>query len=228
MPLGVVLLHPATQMEALKILPQAFFDFIARIVPGLVALLLLSWIEPETWDAVTVALGRFAGNPCARIPLWLLLGAAYVAGHLLSPATKLVQRVTERYPRIEIEIEKGKEKEKDGPKKRIWYRTNSKIEAKEFKTDSVKYDWLRVHSPAVGDISAKLRAEFTLYNSLSAIFFLFAVWTVMHRQILCAGVLFVFGLLMAARGRETEDTMRKCVDNFEAAAKAPPKASQKP
>ncbi len=207
-------------MDALKILPQAFFDLIARVVPGLVALLLLAWFEPSTWDAITTTFGRLTGKTGTELSLWLLLGAAYVVGHLLSPVTKSVQWITERYPRVEGEGDK---------KKRFWLRVNTKSELKKFKPDSSKYDWLRVHWPDAGGLSAKLRAEFTLYNTLSAIFFLFAVWVgARYRWAGSVAVLLLFSIMMAARGRETEDTMRKCVDNFEKAAKevlksAPPK-----
>ena len=130
-------------MDALKFLPQAFFDVIGRIIPGFIALLLLSWCAPSAWQSVTEALARLTGT--STLPVWLLLGISYVVGHLLSPATKQIQRMGERFP-----------KKLDKP-------------------NSEKYDWLRVNSTEAGGHCAKLRAEFTLYNSLAAVFFIFAV-----------------------------------------------------
>ncbi len=210
-------------MEALKIIPQAFFDLIARVTPGLVFLLLLAWLEPDAWRTFAYSAGSLTGDPAEGLSIWLLLGASYVVGHLLSPATKLIQRVSERYPRS---TSKGKKSWRKWC--RDWRLVNTPARAARLKPDSKHYDWLRVHSPEVGGIAAKLRAEFTLYNALSATFFLFACDILVRSPLpLAAMPLLLLCVFMAARGRETQETMRNCVENFYRSAKeTPPKVAR--
>jgi hypothetical protein len=90
---------------------------------------------------------------------------------------------------------------------------------KEIKPNSKKYDWLRLNEPDAGGYCAKLRGEFTMYNSFSGILFLFSIWSVWpcitnNYSIRDFIVLFILGVLMAYRGYETENTMRKSVENF--------------
>ena len=47
-------------MDALKIIPQAFFDLIARVAPGFVALVLFAWREPLAWRAIAEPMGQAA------------------------------------------------------------------------------------------------------------------------------------------------------------------------
>ena len=100
-----------------------------------------------------------------------------------------------------------------------WFKLDSKAYAITLKPDSIKYGWFRVQSPEVGGIAAKLRAEFTLYNALAGIFFLFGIWSAAwHFQFVTAGLFLLVAIFMASRGRETEETMRDCVERFYAAA----------
>jgi hypothetical protein len=215
-------------MDALKIIPQAFFDAIARVVPGVLTLLLLAWLEPAIWKNVANATAVAISGDTDKPSSVGLLIVAYMLGHLMSPGTKLVQRITERYPRV-----RGKE---DPPTLspqpmtqkicRIlhsWTSVNTEDEAKSLKPNSKHYDWLRVKSPDAGGLAAKLRAEFTMYNSIAFVALAFAALSAFScdNRWLVFG-LFGIGLLMAARGRETQKTMRDAVENFYAAASGPP------
>src|SRR5206468_1981834 len=109
-----------------------------------------------------------------------LLVAAYAVGHLLSPGAKLVQRVTERYPKVKpkdtnkdvnakdtAQDVKAEDTAKDKKAANLpwwwrWTRMNSDEEKKQLKPVSMHYDWLRVKSLDAAGLAAKLRAEFTM------------------------------------------------------------------
>ena len=137
-------------MDALKFVPQLFFDLIARIVPGGVAVLLCTYFydsKYETWKSVVGGMRAAVGAEIvgSGLVFVVLTFLCYVIGHLISPLTKLIQHYNERIPSV---LEKS---------------------------DSYKYEWLRVHESEAGGHCAKLRAEFTMYNSLSAVFLVFAI-----------------------------------------------------
>ena len=198
-------------MDVLKIIPQLFFDVIARVVPGFVALFMLSWLEPCAWASIFGTMSRMSGGKRDEWPTLSIVFGAYVIGHLISPGAKLVQKLTERYPAS------GK------TFRTSWIALNSEPDAKKMlKPDPEHYDWLRVKSPEAGGLAAKLRAEFTMYNSLALIFVAFSVRTLVAHDCPSLGfALAAAGFLMAARGRETQDTMRKCVENFYSTANVP-------
>ena len=216
-------------MDALKIVPQAFFDAIARVLPGLVALFLLARYEVEAWRSVSDAFGRMMGNKASDWSLLFILVAAYALGHLMTPGTKLIQRISEQYPKIQAKRDPStndrcwsKLANAVRAEWNSWTSCNSKKETKSLKPDSKKYDWLRVKSLDAAGLAAKLRAEFTMYNSLAFVFLAFGTWLGFTRRIHEHAFLFaLLGFLMAARGRETQQTMRACVENFYIAAGGP-------
>ena len=113
-------------MESLKIIPEIFFDLIARVVPGgvgLVAYLLLSRQSWQSW--LNATLGPLpAGSLSVAILIFLV--AAYLVGQLLSPAAKLVQRIGEdlpnqigeKFPKLVKRIEKKYSQDKNHPDRR--------------------------------------------------------------------------------------------------------------
>jgi hypothetical protein len=188
-------------MDALKVVPQIFFDAIGRVVPGSVAIVMYFLFFDPKWNQWKACVdGALAGrsvdqeSPVGFVVLSLLM-SAYVAGHLLSPLTKAVQRIGERIP---------------APLK---------------KHDSAAYAWLRMHKPDAGAHCAKLRAEFTMYNSLAAVSVVFAAALSALKQPvpwIDVAVLILAAVLMAYRGRETAGTFGEAIDQFRAASKDPP------
>ena len=186
-------------MDALKLVPQLFFDAIGRVVPGSVAIFLyFSLFDPKWTVWKTFIDGALAGRAGTEPPVGFvilsLLVLAYVLGHLLSPLTKMIQRIGETVP--------------------------TKLRS----SSSENYEWLRMHKPDAGAHCAKLRAEFTMYNSLAAVFacYVVALRAAQRPSPIPALVLSVLALLMIYRGRETRDTFRKSIEHFYAASKAPP------
>lgn len=78
----------APKLDQIKLVPQVFFDLIARVVPGaiaIVAALLLSETNLEAWLCAT--LGEKATGS-SWVVLTIFLAAAYVVGQMLSPLAK--------------------------------------------------------------------------------------------------------------------------------------------
>ena len=221
-------------MESLKIIPEIFFDLIARVVPGsvgLVAYLLLSGKGWQSW-LDTILGSSLAGSPSVAILIFLV--AAYLVGQLLSPAAKLVQRIGEDLPNwigkkaklVERIKEKYPNSVCEGP------RTANEKDYPDLAKLIVctppkgkHYDWLRLHYPAAGDQCAKIRAEFTMHNGLAVVLLLTAIaypltaegW----RWYVQIGLVLV-GLAEFYRGRTTRDTFNQTVKKFKEAADQPP------
>ncbi len=81
-------------MDALKLIPQLFYDLISRVLPGCVAIILLA-------ASTDTKLGKMMADPwegaSAMQGSALLLGfgfvvTAYLVGQVLSPVSDLVER----------------------------------------------------------------------------------------------------------------------------------------
>jgi hypothetical protein len=202
-------------MDALKLIPQLFFDAIARIIPGSAAILLFFFTVDSSWANWQRFMSGVLGAPCdkgyssgfvvACLVLW-----AYLIGHLISPAVKVVEGIVDDFPPSIYQHPQGCDK-----KTQQKYKDNS----------SYNYDWLRLNKADVGALCAKVRAEFTMYNALVVVFFGFApviAWSKpLHWHIFIIG-LAGLALLMAWRGRETHGTFLKMIDHFCEAAKGGP------
>lgn len=82
-------------MDSLKLIPQVFFDLIGRVVPGAVAILAALLLSKATWESwLIAALGKTLAESATVSVLMFFVGS-YVAGQLLSPLAKVVQRTGE-------------------------------------------------------------------------------------------------------------------------------------
>ena len=180
-------------MDALKIIPQAFFDLIARVVPGTLAICLAYILFEDSWKVSTVY--KLAPMWEAS-PIVFLLVFSFMLGHIISPLTKRVQKGL-------------KPLQKNG----------------EFA--SIKYEWLRLYQPDVGGLCTKLRSEFSMYNSFSAVFLIFFTLEIAQGflfdsiHFIIAATLFILAFIFERRGKEAEDTFQKNVVNFYTVAKDP-------
>ena len=205
-------------MEALKLVPQLFFDAIARVVPGLTAMFLYShfcgWSRWHQFVEGALRGKSGEGFPLSFVISFLLVGG-YIAGHLISPFTKLIQRLGEALPekwwQSLFDWEALKEEEEKFKKKA-----------------SVNYDWLRLDRPEVGALCAKIRAEFEMYNGLCVVFLGYALAVVVKyvpdtailtTRVPDAAVLTLAALAMGGRGRATNMTFQKAVNKFAESAK---------
>src|SRR5438045_3003772 len=120
--------HEKAIMEFGKLIPQVFFDVLARYVPG--AVLLGSWLilfGQEGWTHLLNALLADHLNdtnvfPAAALVLFFI---PFVVGYVLAPFAKGVQRGNEHH----------------------WWLLPRKWGIKEDKPTGNGYDWLRVNYP---------------------------------------------------------------------------------
>ena len=179
-------------MDALKLIPQLFFDLIARVVPGVVAFMLLALLWPGCdWTLVleTASGGWLDEGNVFAFAFFVPLGAGYVMGHLIAPIGRMMRELTKPKPVAEP-----------------WRH----------------YDWLRVHRPDAGALAAKIRAEYTMHFSLAAAFllgFFFALYGVLTLESANAAwwkpaVLFALLTLSLYRGHETIDTFCSSVNHL--------------
>jgi hypothetical protein len=148
-------------MEALKVFPQIFFDAIARVVPGLMAMFLYvhfcGWTRWHQFVEGATGIKGDEGFPVGFVFSSLIAGG-YIVGHLISPFTKMIQRLGEVLPEEWWKHKHGGEKERRQKASIVdWQALKSKrTQAKDIKDKaSINYDSLRLHCPEVGGLCAK-------------------------------------------------------------------------
>jgi hypothetical protein len=208
-----------------ELIPQVFFDVLARYVPGLV--LVGSWIlllGQDEWRRLlcTIVGGNLDPGNALPTATLVLLFVPFVVGYAVAPLAKAVQRFNEHgwlllTPRPSRSVyEKPSQSSGSAAANPHPPTTNSpqsKLawQPKDFWVVSDKaagkgYDWLRVNAPESGALAAKIRAEFTMHNALAVAFLITSgmAWsTGEYLWAVLAGAAFP---LMAYRGATTEQT----------------------
>lgn len=184
-------------MDSLKLIPQFFFDLIARVVPGAVGLVSTFLLSGTSWQSwLRSTLGDPLASESVVAALLTFVVTAYVVGQLLSPAAKVIQRIGE--------LEN--------------FRPVPKADG---------YDWLRLHRPKAGAYCAKIRAEFTMHNGVAAVLLISAAvypFTRVDWKWSVLAVVLLGAVIAGIRGRTTRDTFNETVSKFREAANNPPAA----
>jgi len=220
-------------MDALRVIPQLFFDLIARVIPGIVALALFGIALQVncSWFVVSLKEGPRVLNESTTLWVFTVLVLCYVLGHFLAPLSKLVQEfahssnihviepVFNEPLKVSLALQRFVKADLGDPS---YYQEHFEDEI------WVWYDWLRVFVPSAGGLAARIRAEYTMYSSLSAAFIIaflvrlpFAV--IKFEPLFDITFLVATGVmahLMLLRWRETERTFRLSVRNFYFVARA--------
>jgi hypothetical protein len=178
-----------------KLIPQVFFDVLARYVPG--AVLLGSWIilvGQHGWAHLLNVLlaGHLDGSNALPTATLVLLFMPFVVGYVLAPFAKGVQRGNEHH----------------------WWLLPRKWGVREDKPAGNGYDWLRVNFPDAGALCAKIRAEFTMHNALSVAFLAITAMACLTGEYYWAIVSGLAVPLMALRGATTEKTFHSTTRKF--------------
>jgi len=221
-------------MDKLQLIPQVFFDLIARVIPGAAGIVACLLLSNTTWEsALNNTLGASFTTNSSTLGFLIFLAASYVAGQVISPAAKLIQRLGESVSLswlAECIRKLGDAMPDSWAAKSIRRLAKSVPLQKLADKRNGAYDRLRLRHAESGALCAKIRAEFTMHNGLSAVLFFSAVlyplrgkeW---HWLMLC--VLFFGALLTAFRGRTTRDTYNETVIKFDDASQEGPTAPQK-
>jgi hypothetical protein len=186
-----------------ELIPQVFFDILARYVPGLV--IFGSWIlllGQDDWPGLlsTVVGGQLGSGNAFFTAALVLLFAPFVVGYVIAPFAKAVQLGNERGwwlpPR---------------PSRSVYERGERKWRPKDWWVVSDKaagegYDWLRENASDAGALSAKIRAEFTMYNALSVAFLAITVMACIAGEYSWAVASGLATPVMAYRGATMEET----------------------
>jgi len=197
-------------MDALKQIPQAFFEFFARLVPGFVVLTL--WMTlfdgMGQWQAALKSLTADLLSEANIVSVILIVGlfACYAAGQLIAPFGKAMQRITEAVvnPKKAVEKIAG-----------LFPNANDSGEV-----PPGDYDWLRARAPELGSFVAKIRAEYTMFYAVAAIFFasILLRWQMTQpvngREII---VLALLGVACAWRGYTVTSTCKETAKKLRAA-----------
>lgn len=187
-------------MDALKLIPQVFFDLIARVVPGVVVLILLCLTIPGfAWANILrlIAGGELNDKNVFGFVVISALAGGYILGQLIAPLGKGLETVVSRKVRIPL---------------CIWH----------------KYDYLRMYCPDSGALSAKIRAEYTMQFSLAAAFFVGIAAEVVRTLIglplslLFLGACLVLFISSLYRGYDSRRTFVHSVENLWVAASGRP------
>jgi SAM-dependent methyltransferase len=187
-------------MEFGKLIPQVFFDVLARYIPG--AVLLGSWIilfGQHGWAHLlnVILAGHLDSSNALPAATLLLFFMPFVVGYVLAPFAKGVQRGNEHH----------------------WWLLPRKWGIKEDKPAGNAYDWLRVNNKDAGALCAKIRAEFTMHNALSVAFLAITVMACRAGEYYWAIASGLAAPLMAFRGATTEKTFHSTTRKFCKAAK---------
>jgi hypothetical protein len=220
-------------MDTLRVIPQVFFDLIARVVPGMVGILLFGAALRLNWQIVfsTLKEGPTVFNESTTLWVLALFVLSYVLGHILSPLGKVLQKLNDPFDAGVI-------------KPLFADRPDASREVVAFVKDQLGnpfsyeryfekdvwlwYDWLRVFVPGAGALAARIRAEYTMYSTLSVAFAIaffirlaLAIRTFEPRFdvtfLVATGVI---AGLMFFRWRDTDLTFRQSVRNFYFVARA--------
>jgi hypothetical protein len=172
-------------MEALKLVPQLFYDLIARVLPGSVAIIMvaaaanlkLGKLATDFWDGATAI---------QQSAIFLGFGffvAAYIVGQLISPISDFIEnRIVKRlFPAYFSVLKNALSSSSEySPSVRsfllreLGYKKEteaSQITAgQSSKAVFVWYDWLRVNDPDSGARAAKIRAEYRMHSQNTVAF----------------------------------------------------------
>jgi hypothetical protein len=199
-------------METLKLIPQVFFDLLARVVPGCVGLVSYFVLTGKPWnDIISYLFGASFVQDSSTLSFLIFLGTGFVVGEIISPAAKWVQRINEG--KIPKSIKEYKEARIEDKLKKL----SLKKDEYRFSKDKLRYDRLRFEKSEIGALCAKIRAEFTMHNSLAVVFAIDAFYYPFSVISFHWYILFLFivlTIITANRGRSTNDTFNETVAKF--------------
>ncbi|WP_062384754.1 hypothetical protein [Demequina iriomotensis] len=192
----------------MQLIPQVFFDFYARYVPGLV--LVGAWIllpGDAAWSSLLTKVlgGKLDADNAFPAAAAALIFVPFVAGYVIAPLAKAVQRGNEHGwwhpPRPSRDRHAA-----PGVRAALRPRYSWVLEDQ---GAGKGYDWLRANDPPSGALVAKIRAEFTMHNALAVAFAGAAIMAFCAGRPWWAAGAAVAAPLMACRGASTEGTFHK-------------------
>src|SRR5437867_5916606 len=208
-------------MDVLKLVPQVFFDLIARAVPGAFLLICLQASANKRMMPTLLALAAPNAKLQESALVWAIVvgSAVFATGHMMAPAVRFLES-----PPVATSVD-------------IWARMVNKLLP--FRTRHQRlpkerweqYDWLRLERPETGALVVRIRAEYTMYGGF-AVALLLTTAVLLARVLaenalsrgdrlelflVASGALFL-GVVMHKRQLDTYMTFGLSVQNFHKAA----------
>ncbi len=167
-------------MDALKLIPQLFYDVISRVIPGVVALVLVA--QALGSDLGALASGPFHGaGALTQSALFLgvvVIGASYIAGQMIAPVSDFYERyvVTRLMPRSFWFMPSALGPASHYPDALQLFLlrelglsdADRGMAANRFRGALfVWYDWLRVWQVQAGARVEKIRAEYRMFGGVA-------------------------------------------------------------
>lgn len=214
-------------MDAIKLIPQSFFDFLARLVPGALALAILLDTVPggERWRILleTFAAGKLHRDNITVVAVVIATVGAYVAGQLAAPFGKAMQRFAEAIAAIPTPPVASAPSPQAVPPPRMISRIGHALwpPSKGMQSEGTgDYDWLRVNAPEIGALAAKIRAEQTMFCSMSAVLLAAAIMEIMLHSWSKGAACLCLGLACEVRGYTVGRTQKQTSAKLKRAVQA--------
>ena len=167
-------------MDAIKLIPQLFYDVISRVIPGVVALVLVAAAMGSDLGALVT--GPFRGAVALQQSALFLgvgvIGASYIVGAMISPVSDFYERyvVGALMPLgfwlLPAALAPGSHF--PAPMQRFLVRElglseeNRALAAARFRGALfVWYDWLRVWQPQAGSRVEKISSEYRMFGGVA-------------------------------------------------------------
>ena len=188
-------------MDALKLIPQLFYDVISRVIPGVVALVLVAAALGSHLGALVA--GPFGGAASLQDSALFLgvavIGASYIAGQMIAPVSDFYERyvVGALVPRSFWLLPGALGPDSHYPEAMQLFMLrelgltdeNRQLAGTRFRVALfVWYDWLRVWQVPAGARVEKIRAEYRMFGGVAVAAFA-ATAAHVGRALLIAGSL---------------------------------------
>lgn len=184
-------------MEIVRSVPQIFFDFFARMTPGFYLLAILEITSPEPGLWQKLLTSLAAGKLLDSNVFAFALGGSIVAAWI---GGQLLSPFAKWIDKIGYQVEAN-----------TWKR----------------YDWLRLHKPEAGAFTVRIRAEYTMFNSMSAASLVGAIYSGYIGRWCFLVACIAIAIILWNRAAGVRQTFSNSVNNFSDIANqtSPPSAS---
>lgn len=154
-------------MQAFGVIPNAYFDLIARVMPGLLLLFGINCVNHKNAISsitdVFIPYGELRGSTTA----WLLviLSTGYILGHALSPLVRFLEEGPQFAKTIRTSVGEKKGWLRFFPWPPFWRSVKASSD------DRLKlqqdYNTLRFRNPSLAALAIRIRAEYTMYGGFA-------------------------------------------------------------
>jgi hypothetical protein len=156
---------PKEVTQALGVIPNAYFDLIARVMPGCLFLFAMGRLSRKNPVSVLtdafIPYGELRGSTSA----WLIVTvvAAYILGHAFSPIVRFLEQGPEG-----TDVRRRSDPQKIGLRRYLLppFWTCPEATKEECKKVQASYNRLRSQNPSVAALAIRIRAEYTMYGGL--------------------------------------------------------------